>query len=56
MVFQDENPTQRLAECTDEGEKRFRAEKERLTPVTSIRRSEIRRQSRNCGNDDKIDE
>ena len=30
MVFQDENPSGRLAECTDEGEKRFRAEKERL--------------------------
>jgi hypothetical protein len=30
MVFQDENPSERLAECTDEGEKRFRAEKERL--------------------------
>eukprot|EP01043_Picozoa_sp_COSAG02_P014202 COSAG02_NODE_581_length_20056_cov_9.304906_13_plen_410_part_00 len=30
MVFQDENPSGRLAECTDEGEKRFRGEKERL--------------------------
>ena len=30
MVFQDENPTERLAECTDEGQARFRAEKDRL--------------------------
>jgi hypothetical protein len=30
MVFEDENPSERRAECTDESEKRFRAEKERL--------------------------
>ena len=37
MVFQDENPSERRAECTDEGEKRFRAEKERLLADCLVR-------------------
>ena len=37
MVFKDENPSERLAECTDEGETRFRAEKERAIADCLVR-------------------